>query len=227
MPRVPPFDRPATYEDLERLPDNFVAEIVDGELHASPRPAPRHASAGSVVGAGLGRPFTRAAAVRAAGGSCTSRNFTSAGTCSCPTGPAGAGGACRTCRRPPTSRSLPTGCARSCRRPRRRSTECKKLADLRAREASVTSWLIDPLARTLEVLRLESGPLDDSRDARRRRASCAPSRSPTSNSNCQRSGPTDPRRQPARLRRRRRASRPWRSPRRSSRPRQSVTPGAS
>jgi hypothetical protein len=44
VPRVPPFDRPATYEDLVALPDNLVAEIVDGELHASPRPAPRHAT---------------------------------------------------------------------------------------------------------------------------------------------------------------------------------------
>jgi len=39
VPRVPPFDRPATYEDLVALPEPLVAEIVDGELHASPRPA--------------------------------------------------------------------------------------------------------------------------------------------------------------------------------------------
>jgi len=45
MPRIPPFDRPATYEDLEQLPPNMVAEIVDGELWASPRPAPRHSRA--------------------------------------------------------------------------------------------------------------------------------------------------------------------------------------
>jgi len=45
VPRVAPFDRPATYEDLEKLPPNLVAEIVDGELWASPRPAPRHAIA--------------------------------------------------------------------------------------------------------------------------------------------------------------------------------------
>jgi Uma2 family endonuclease len=45
MPRVPPFDRPATYQDLEALPPHLVAEIVDGELWASPRPAPRHSRA--------------------------------------------------------------------------------------------------------------------------------------------------------------------------------------
>jgi hypothetical protein len=37
VPRVPPFDRPATYEDLADLPDTVVAEIVYGELHATPR----------------------------------------------------------------------------------------------------------------------------------------------------------------------------------------------
>jgi len=57
MPRVPPFDRPATYEDLERLPDNLVAEIVNGELHASPRPAVRHVRAGSVLGRKVGGPY--------------------------------------------------------------------------------------------------------------------------------------------------------------------------
>ena len=36
VPRVPPFDRPATYDDLIGLPDGVVAEILDGELHASP-----------------------------------------------------------------------------------------------------------------------------------------------------------------------------------------------
>ncbi len=57
MPRVPPFDRPATYEDLVALPDHLVAEIVDGELHASPRPAVPHIRAGSALGRRIGSPF--------------------------------------------------------------------------------------------------------------------------------------------------------------------------
>src|SRR5512142_2421306 len=57
MPRVPPLDRPATYEDLEKVPDIMVAEIVDGELHASPRPAPRHAVACSSLAALIGGPY--------------------------------------------------------------------------------------------------------------------------------------------------------------------------
>jgi predicted solute-binding protein len=31
---VPPFERPATYEDLVKLFEHLVAEIADGELHA-------------------------------------------------------------------------------------------------------------------------------------------------------------------------------------------------
>jgi Uma2 family endonuclease len=57
MPRVPPLDRPATYEDLVGLPDTVIAEIVDGELHATPRPTPRHSIAGSVLGGRLVPPF--------------------------------------------------------------------------------------------------------------------------------------------------------------------------
>lgn len=53
VPRVPPFDRPATYADLEALPPHLVGEIVDGELHASPRPPARHSVAYGMLGARL------------------------------------------------------------------------------------------------------------------------------------------------------------------------------
>ena len=57
VPRIPPFDRPATYEDLEKVPDIMVAEIVDDELHASPRPALPHAHVASAFGASIGGPY--------------------------------------------------------------------------------------------------------------------------------------------------------------------------
>lgn len=57
--RMPPFDRPATCEDLVRLPDNLVGEIVDGELHASPRPAPGVASSAIALGGVLLRGLDR------------------------------------------------------------------------------------------------------------------------------------------------------------------------
>jgi Uma2 family endonuclease len=57
MPRVPPFDRPATYDDLAALPDIVIAEIVDGELHSTPRPASKHARTYSALGIRIGGPF--------------------------------------------------------------------------------------------------------------------------------------------------------------------------
>lgn len=53
-----PARRRATYEDLLEAPDHLVAEIVDGELYATPRPASPHARAASAIGQDLG-PFDR------------------------------------------------------------------------------------------------------------------------------------------------------------------------
>lgn len=39
----------ATYEDLLKVPDILIAEIVDGELITSPRPASPHARAASII----------------------------------------------------------------------------------------------------------------------------------------------------------------------------------
>jgi Uma2 family endonuclease len=47
----------ATYEDVLNAPENKVAEILDGELILSPRPAPRHAVAHSRLLSALGGPF--------------------------------------------------------------------------------------------------------------------------------------------------------------------------
>ncbi|MEO7330410.1 MAG: Uma2 family endonuclease [Minicystis sp.] len=46
----------ATYADLEAVPPGKVAEIIDGELHVFPRPAPRHAKASTRLTMALG-PF--------------------------------------------------------------------------------------------------------------------------------------------------------------------------
>jgi len=54
-----PASRPATYQDLLEVPPHLVGEIVDGELHTQPRPAPRHASVTSVLGGDLNGPYQR------------------------------------------------------------------------------------------------------------------------------------------------------------------------
>ena len=156
MPRVPPFDRPATYEDLVKLPDNLVAEIVDGELHASPRPAPPHADAGAVIGGRLVPPFRE--------------------------GRGGPGGwrivyepeihlgpdilvpdwagwrRTRLPHRPTTAfyAIAPDWICEILSPSTARLDRAKKLA-IYARERVGHAWLIDPLEQTLEVLRLENG----------------------------------------------------------------------
>src|SRR5262245_40508208 len=51
--------RPATYRDILALPNNVVGEIVGGELMVSPRPASGHALAALGIGGELWGPFQR------------------------------------------------------------------------------------------------------------------------------------------------------------------------
>ena len=47
----------ACYGDLFDLPENLVGEIINGELHTHPRPAPKHARADSVLGGNTGNSY--------------------------------------------------------------------------------------------------------------------------------------------------------------------------
>ena len=60
-----PLKKGATYDDLRDVPDHYVAEMFDGELYATPRPALPHAHAATVLGGKLVSQFT--ATVRAGG----------------------------------------------------------------------------------------------------------------------------------------------------------------
>ncbi len=52
-----PAKRDAAYEDILALPANLVGEILHGQLHTHPRPAPKHARACSSLGGNLGDAF--------------------------------------------------------------------------------------------------------------------------------------------------------------------------
>jgi Uma2 family endonuclease len=52
-------DRPATREDLERLPPTWRGEIIDGELYAFPRPRAAHVNAEASIAEDLRGPFQR------------------------------------------------------------------------------------------------------------------------------------------------------------------------
>lgn len=54
-----PKDPPATYADLEALPPHVIGQIIDGELVALPRPAIPHATASTSLSHELGPPFQR------------------------------------------------------------------------------------------------------------------------------------------------------------------------
>lgn len=47
----------ATYEDLLAVPTTMVGELIHGVLHAHPRPASRHTRSASKLGAALDGPF--------------------------------------------------------------------------------------------------------------------------------------------------------------------------
>jgi Uma2 family endonuclease len=51
--------RRATYEDLMQVPDTKIAEIIDGELIVSPRPASPHTYAATIIGVDVAGPFHR------------------------------------------------------------------------------------------------------------------------------------------------------------------------
>jgi Uma2 family endonuclease len=156
MPRVPPFDRPATYEDLAALPDIVVAEILDGELYSSPRPAPRHTVAGSRIGSELVGPFDRG--VGGPGGWWIllepelhlGRDVVV---------PDWAGWRRTRMARIPETAYFPLAPDWICEvlSPSTATIDRAKKLRIYAREQVAHAWLVDPIARTLEVLRLENG----------------------------------------------------------------------
>jgi Uma2 family endonuclease len=52
-----PLKKGATYDDLVDVPEHYVAEMFDGDLYASPRPAAPHVRAATKLAAKLDGPF--------------------------------------------------------------------------------------------------------------------------------------------------------------------------
>lgn len=142
---------PATYEDLLKVPENRVAEILDGELYATPRPSPRHARASSSLGVTLGGPFDHG---RGGPGGWYILDESELHLAADVVVPDLAGW--RRARLPelPTDASITLAPDWICEILSPSTDRVKKLR-LYARERVSHAWLVDPLARTLEVLRLE------------------------------------------------------------------------
>ena len=155
VPQVP-LGRPATYDDLVQVPDHLVAEIVDGELWTSPRPSPRHGVAASLLVGEVVGPYHRGKG-----------------------GPGGwwilaepelhlgadvlvpdiAGWQCERMPRLPETAYFPIVPDWVCEVLSLSTALLDRTRKLRiyAREGVRHAWLVDPVARTLEVLRLEGG----------------------------------------------------------------------
>jgi Uma2 family endonuclease len=52
-----PLKKGASYDDLREVPEHYVAEMFDGDLYASPRPALPHARSAVALAVELGGPF--------------------------------------------------------------------------------------------------------------------------------------------------------------------------
>ncbi len=63
-----PARKRATYADVLAAPEGWTAEIIDGELHLSPRPSSPHLGAASILGADLIDAFGRLRGGRGPGG---------------------------------------------------------------------------------------------------------------------------------------------------------------
>ena len=147
--------RTATYDDLLKVPDHLVAEILDGELYATPRPTPRHADASSGLGGALRGPFDRG---RAGPGGWRILDEPELHLAADVIVPDLAGWRRERLPLLPEEAyfSLAPDWACEVLSPSTAAIDRAKKLSIYAREGVPHAWLVDPLARTLEVLLLKS-----------------------------------------------------------------------
>jgi Uma2 family endonuclease len=147
---------PATYEDLLAVPDHLVAEILNGELHTSPRPSPRHAAASSGLGGALHGPFDRG---RGGPGGWWILDEPELHLGSDIVVPDLAGWRRARLPRLPDDSFFTLAPDWVCEviSPSTAAVDRVKKLAIYGREHVSSAWLVDPLARTLEVLRQDGG----------------------------------------------------------------------
>lgn len=146
----------ATYEDLYQIPENMVGEIIDGQVIVTPRPSAEHSLASSCLGAELIPPFYFARGGGPGGWVILDEPEVEFGENILVPDLAG-------WRKERFARSktnwisvVPDWVCEILSPSTLRLDRIKKLS-LYGRHRVQYSWLIDPIARTLEVFRLESG----------------------------------------------------------------------
>jgi Uma2 family endonuclease len=147
--------RRATYEDLLQVPDHQVAEILDGELIVTPRPAIRHASASSALGGHLWAPFQQG---RGGPGGWWNLDEPELHLTDDIIVPDLAGWRRERLAGIPDTPYMTLAPDWVCEvlSPATERIDRSRKMRIYAREGVMHLWLLDPLVRTLEVLRLES-----------------------------------------------------------------------
>lgn len=154
----PPRPR-ATYDDLRRVPDDLVAEILDGELFTSPRPASSHAYAHTRIVAMLDAAFGEpGGASRGPGGwwVLLEPELHLGEDVLVPDVAAWRKERMAVLPDAPSFSLAPDWICEVLSPGTGRIDRAKKLP-IYAREGARNLWLVDPLARTLEIYRLEGG----------------------------------------------------------------------
>jgi Uma2 family endonuclease len=148
--------RKATYEDIVALPETVVGELIGGMLVTHPRPAPPHARAASRLGGVLGRPFDRGKDGPGGWVLLDEPELHLRGDVLVPDL---AGWRRERMPEMPQASAFELAPDWVCEvlSPSTAQVDRAKKLPIYAREGVKYAWLVDPLAKTLEVLRLEGG----------------------------------------------------------------------
>ncbi|WP_163994295.1 Uma2 family endonuclease [Pyxidicoccus caerfyrddinensis] len=148
--------RPATYADLEALPEHMVGQIIDGELIAMPRPAGPHTVAHTVLIGELYTPFQRGSGGPGGWWFMTEPELHFGDDVLVPD-IAG----WRIERMPEDQEapyfSLPPDWVCEVLSPSTAKLDRHRKSEIYAREGVGHVWLLDPVSRTLEVFQLRDG----------------------------------------------------------------------
>jgi Uma2 family endonuclease len=152
-----PAQHQATYEDLCRVPDHLIAQIIHGQLVTLPRPAPKHVMASSSLGDELAGPFQKGRGGGPGGWWILDEPELHLGPDILVPDLAG-------WRRPRMSTlpetpyfELPPDWVCEVLSPSTARMDRVDKLPIYARESVAHAWLVDPDARTLEVLALHEG----------------------------------------------------------------------
>lgn len=151
-----PARRKATYEDVLAAPEHMIAELIAGELYLQPRPAIPHAAATSAISEELGPPFKRGKGGPGGWFILYEPELHLRGDVLVPDL---AGWRHTTLAELPDAPYIETRPDWICEvlSPSTEKTDRAIKLPIYAREGVGHAWLVNPILRTLEVLRLEQG----------------------------------------------------------------------